>query len=163
MLSFYFLMRVRIRILKAASQSFFHCIICSVVDPHRSALILLSCIRICIGNLDPDPGAWKLTKKNKQINLVSCPSKKVFASSYICFLIYYLLKYPHPDGSAILGSLDPDPHWVKKLDPDPHRNQRGSTTLVVVSMKIGQKRDIWFVQLCVLIIIDIIFNGLVPG
>jgi hypothetical protein len=62
---FYFLMLMRIRILKAASQSFFLCIISSVVDPHRSALILLSCIRILIGNADPDPGAWKLTKIKK--------------------------------------------------------------------------------------------------
>jgi hypothetical protein len=30
--------------------------------PHRSSLIWISCIRICIGNVDPDPGARKLTK-----------------------------------------------------------------------------------------------------
>jgi hypothetical protein len=31
-------------------------------DPHRSSLIWLSWIRICIGNVNPDPGARKLTK-----------------------------------------------------------------------------------------------------
>jgi hypothetical protein len=34
----------------------------SVVDPDP-ALHWLSCIRLRIGNADPDPGAWKLTKK----------------------------------------------------------------------------------------------------
>ncbi len=35
-------------------------------DPHESVLIWLSWIRIRIGNADPDPGAWILTKINKQ-------------------------------------------------------------------------------------------------
>ncbi len=30
------------------------------LDPHGSAFIYLSLIWICIENLDPDPGAWKL-------------------------------------------------------------------------------------------------------
>jgi hypothetical protein len=36
-------------------------------DPHGSALIWLFLIRIQIriGNADPDPGAWKLTKNDK--------------------------------------------------------------------------------------------------
>ncbi len=41
--------------------------ISSVSDPdlHGFALILLPCIRIRIGNADPDPGARKLAKINK--------------------------------------------------------------------------------------------------
>jgi hypothetical protein len=34
----------------------------SVVDPHESALIWLS----WIGIADPDPGAWKFNKNNKE-------------------------------------------------------------------------------------------------
>jgi hypothetical protein len=30
------------------------------------------------------------------------------------------------------GSLDPDPHWDKKLDPEPPLNQCGSTTLLLL-------------------------------
>jgi hypothetical protein len=34
-------------------------------DPHVSAFILLTWIRIRMGKADPDPGAWKSTKIHK--------------------------------------------------------------------------------------------------
>ncbi len=36
-----------------------------VADLHESELIWLALIRICIGIVDPDPGAKNLTKINK--------------------------------------------------------------------------------------------------
>ncbi len=66
-------------------------------DPHESALICLSWIRNHIGNTDPDPGAWKLTKIYKYVNLVGCLSNSLF----------YLRRYiilpitPVPDSSIV--------------------------------------------------------------
>ena len=62
----------------------------SVVDPnpHGSAFIWLSWIRIRMGNADLDPGAWKLTKFYKHIRFSAF--KKGFYTFVVMVLTYYL-------------------------------------------------------------------------
>ncbi len=100
-------------------------------DPHGSALIGLSWIRIRIGNadLDPDPGAWKLAKINKFTWLPA--SKKGFCTSYLrrhvfwpinCFkYIFHVSTFvtlksdqdPAPDAHTIVTLHLPIPNiWV---------------------------------------------------
>jgi hypothetical protein len=57
---------------------------CCVVDPdpYEFAFVWLSLIRIRIGNADPDPGAWKLTKIYKQTWFIP------FQQGFCTFVLY---------------------------------------------------------------------------
>jgi hypothetical protein len=59
----------------------------------------MSWIRIHIGNADPDPGAWKLTKINYKPGVLFF--KKAFLFTVRRYRTYVL-----------------DPHWFGFLDPD---------------------------------------------
>ncbi len=105
------------------------------MDPHW----LFSCIRIRIGNADPDQGAKKIDQNLKKSNF------QPFKMAFIPTLRRYVLWQSNPtfcEGKVIpgtgsdlhcFGSLDPDldPHGGKKLDLNPHWNQCGSETLSV--------------------------------
>ncbi len=79
-----------------------------------SALIWLSWIRIRIGNADPDPGAWKFTKINK--NLVFLPFKKAlylmffWPINYLKYMFYVKIQL------FVTSNSDQDP------DPDQHES-----------------------------------------
>ncbi len=79
-------------------------------------------------NADPDTGARKLTKINKETH-VKTP---LFVSAK-----YY--QDPDMHGSHWFGSLDPNPHLGKKLDsyPGPRRNYCRSTTQILKSFRLG--------------------------
>jgi hypothetical protein len=65
---------------------------CCGSDPHRSAFIWLSWIRIRIGNADPDPGAWKLNKIYKQIWVL--PFQKGFCTFVGMFFDLLVITVP---------------------------------------------------------------------
>jgi hypothetical protein len=53
-------------------------------DPPESAFIWLSWIRIRIGNVDPDPGAWKFVKINKETRFSAFQKGFCTFEVYVC-------------------------------------------------------------------------------
>jgi hypothetical protein len=71
---------------------------------------------------DPDPGAWKLVKINKQ-TWFSAFQKGFCTFVIVCKYIFHvkiLLFMTHKSDQ----DSDQDPHWFGFLDPDPHRDKK---------------------------------------